>query len=93
MNGAEAEAIEALISVARDQKTGADAEFSFVRVDLYAGAVAGAYPARKFKVCCEVGDITGESTDIMATSGTLHQIGDFVSGEFAVATKTFTADT
>lgn len=89
--GASAETTAALIKVAHDQLTGADAEFNFVRVDLYAGATDGSYPARKFRVCAEVGDITGNGNDVMATSGKLHQIGDMIPGTFDVATKAFTA--
>lgn len=94
MNGADAEAIMALVKVAHDQLTGADAEFDYIRVDLYdrVGETGAVYKARQFHVCCEPGDISGNATDIMTTSGTLHQVGDFTPGTFDTTTKTFTAD-
>ena len=93
MSGADAEAIGALVAVGHDQLTGEAAEFSFVRVDLFdrVGTEGTVYVAREFKVCCEVGDVSGDPTDIMATSGTLHQIGNFTRGTFDTSTKTFTA--
>lgn len=95
MVGADAEAVEALYAVGHDQLTGEAAEFDFVRVELFnrVGSTGTVYVARKFRVCCEVGDVSGDPTDIMATSGTLHQIGDFTMGTFDTTTKTFTEDT
>ncbi|MEG0864916.1 MAG: hypothetical protein RSE58_13670 [Clostridia bacterium] len=86
------EAIRALLKVAHDQLTGEDAIFDYVRVDLYDAVTGSAntYKARKFKVCVEAGDISGDPADVVTTSGTLHQIGDLVQGSFSTATKTFT---
>ncbi len=149
------EAVKALVKVGHDQLIGSDAEFEYVRADLYdrvesqqafagdgavseftvtakpaalksvtvAGVATTAYTydaatgaltftappaseaaivvtyydgtvyrARKFHVCCEAGDISGDPTDIVQTSGTLHQVGDFTPGTFDVTEKTFTAD-
>ena len=85
------DAINAIYEVARDQKTGTDAEFDYVRVDLYEEAVSGAYPARKFRVACEVTGVTGAGAEIVKVAGNLHQVGDFVEGTFNPSTKTFTA--
>lgn len=88
------EAVKALVKVGHDQLIGSDAEFEYVRVDLYdrVGTEGTVYRARKFHVCCEAGDISGDPTDIVQTSGTLHQVGDFTPGTFDVTEKTFTAD-
>lgn len=87
-------AVAALIKVAHDQLTGEDAEFEYVRVDLYdpVAESPNTFKARKFKVCVEVGDISGDATEVVTTSGTLHQIGDFVAGTFNTTNKTFTED-
>lgn len=88
------DAIAYLYEVARNQKTGADAETEYVRVDLYGtptGSGSTSYPARKFKVAVEVTQITGAGTEIMKVAGNLHQIGDFVEGTFDISGKTFTA--
>lgn len=93
MYGADSETIAALAKVAHDQLTGTDAEFDFCRVDLYdrVGSTGTVYNAREFRTCCEAGDISGDATDVMNTSGTLHQIGDYVAGTFDTTAKTFTA--
>ena len=87
-------AVAALIKVAHDQLTGEDAEFDYVRVDLYDAVAdsANTFKARKFRVCVEAGDISGEPTEVVTASGTLRQIGDFVAGTFNTTTKTFTED-
>lgn len=83
-------AIKFIYDIARNQKTGEDAETEYVRVDLYDTETSGAYPARKFKVAVEVTGITGAGTEIMKVAGNLHQVGDFVEGMFNPTTKTFT---
>ncbi len=87
-------AVTALIKVAHDQLTGEDAEFEYVRADLYdpAADAENSFKARRFRVCVEPGDISGEATEVVTASGTLHQIGDFVPGVFNTVTKTFTPD-
>jgi hypothetical protein len=83
-------AVAALAAVAHDQKTGSDALFDYVRVDLYATPTTeGKYPARYFLVSAEVTDYKPDDTD-MQLSGNLHQIGDMVPGTFDITTKTFT---
>lgn len=84
-------AIEWLYDVARNQKTGSDAETNYIRVELYKEAASGAYPARKFRVCAEVTGITGAGTEIVKVAGNLHQVGNFVDGTFNPTTKAFTA--
>ena len=84
-------AIKHIYSVARDQKTGGDAEADYVRVDLFEEPQGGAYPARKFRVAIEVTGITGAGTEIMRVAGNLHQVGNFVEGLFDPETRTFTA--
>lgn len=85
-------ALMALYRVGRDQLVGEDAEFDYIRVDLYdTGGAANTFPARKFHVACEPGDTNGDPTDIATTSGTLHQMGDLIQGTFNTSTKTFTA--
>lgn len=87
-------AIEKIYNIARNQKTGTDAECDYVRVDLWDAPESGsAYPARKFKVCVEVTGITGAGTEVVKVAGNLHQVGDFIPGTFDTATKAFTAAT
>ena len=83
-------AVMALYEVGRNQKTGKDAEFDYVRVDLYKEAVSNAYPARKFRVAVEITEISGESVETVKVSGNLHQVGDFIEGTFNTTTKAFT---
>lgn len=85
-------AIKFIYDIARNQKTGNDAETEYYRVDLWddEGKTGTAYPARKFHVCVEVSGITGAGTEIMHVAGNLHQVGNFVAGTFDTSTKTFT---
>lgn len=85
------EAIKFIYDIARDQKTGEDAETDYVRVDLYANESGTTYPARKFRVAVEVTGITGAGTEIMRVAGKLHQVGNFTEGTFDTSTRTFTA--
>ncbi|MDO4541495.1 MAG: hypothetical protein Q4C00_01515 [Bacillota bacterium] len=86
-------AIEALYQVGRNQKTGSEAEFDYVRVELFKPIGSDSqttYAARKFRVAAEISGITGEGTELVTVSGVLHQVGDFVDGTFDTSTKTFT---
>lgn len=84
-------AIMALYKVGRDHLTGADAEFNYVRVDLYEAAGSeGTYKARKFKVAAEISDFKGNGGEKVEISGSLNAIGDPVQGTFSVTNKTFT---
>lgn len=85
------EAIKFIYDVARNQKTGAEAETDYVRVDVYADSTGTSYPARKFRVAVEVTGITGAATEIVRVAGNLHQVGNFEEGTFDIESKTFTA--
>jgi hypothetical protein len=89
----DAAAVAALYKVAHDQLTGADAEFEFVRVDLYdrVGSTGKVYHARHFNTTFVPGDITGAATEVMSFSGDLNQNGDMVPGTFDLDAKAFTA--
>ena len=84
-------AIKFIYDIARNQKTGSDAETDYVRVELFETAAEGAYPARKFRVAVEVTGVSGAGTEIVKVAGNLHQVGNFQEGTFNPATKTFTA--
>lgn len=89
----EQEAIIALYNVGRNHCTGSDAEFEYVRVELW-DPVTGKeneFAARKFVVSAEISEISGEN-DIQV-SGNLNAVGDFVGGTFNTVTKTFTPAT
>lgn len=84
------DAIKFIYDVARNQKTGAEAETDYVRVDVYDGD-GDSFPARKFRVAIEVTGITGAATEIVRVAGNLHQVGNFEEGTFNIEAKTFTA--
>lgn len=86
----EQEAIIALYNVGRNHCTGSDAEFQYVRVELW-NPVTGKdneFAARLFVVSAEISEISGEND--MHVSGNLNAVGDFVGGTFNTKTKTFT---
>lgn len=85
----------ALYNVGRNHLTGEDAEFDYVRVDLFdpVSGSANTFKARKFRVCAEISDNAGEGGAALVVSGNLNAIGDPVQGTFNTTTKTFTADT
>lgn len=83
-------AIIALYNVGRNHYIGSDAEFEYVRVELW-DAVTGKdneYAARLFTVAAEISEVSGE-TDIQV-SGNLNAVGDFTDGTFNTKEKTFT---
>lgn len=90
------EAIIALYNVGRDHKTGSEAEFDYIRVELWDQAedagtpIENTFRARKFLVAAEIAEINGEDDQVV--SGNLHAVGDPVLGTFNTSTKTFTAD-
>lgn len=89
----EQDAVLALYNVGRNHCTGSDAEFQYVRVELW-DKVTGSdneFAARLFTVSVEVSDVTGE--DDMAVSGNLNAVGDPINGSFNTTTKTFTPAT
>lgn len=87
-------AVGALHKVAHDQLTGEDAEFEFVRVDLYdrVGETGTVYRARHFHTTFVPGDVSGAATEVMGFTGDLNQNGDMTPGTFDTTAKTFTAD-
>lgn len=87
---ADDEAIKFIYDIARNQKTGGEAEAEYVRVEVFDNEGGTSYPARKFRVAVEVTGITGAATEIMRVAGTLHQVGNFVDGTFDIQSKTFT---
>ena len=93
----EQDAVLALYNVGRNHLTGSDAEFEYVRVELWdqvtesGTAVENTYKARKFVVSAEISDISGEDDQVV--SGNLNAVGDPVDGQFNTSTKTFTAST
>ena len=85
-------AVMALYDIGRNQKTGADAEMDYVRVELFqpVEGSANTFAARKFRVAVEVSSVSGEGGGIMKVTGNLNGVGDFIDGTFNTATKTFT---
>lgn len=84
-------AVAFLHNIARNQKTGDEAETYYYRVDLYGGAAGSTeYPARKFKVAVEVSGVTAAGGEIVKVAGNLHQIGDLVEGTFDTSDNSFT---
>lgn len=89
----EQEAVLALYNVGRNHCTGSDAEFEYVRVELWNAAEGrtNEFAARKFVVSAEVSSISGEND--MEVSGNLNAVGDFVEGTFNTESRTFTPGT
>lgn len=83
-------AIAFIYDVARNQKTGAEAEADYVRAELFKTKETGGYPARKFRVAVEVSSVSGAGTEIVRVAGNLHQVGNFTDGYFDVESRTFT---
>lgn len=97
-------ALMALYNVSRNELTGADAMFEYVRVDLYdpmleantegeMTASTTKFKARKFIVSCEVSSNSGNGGEAMATSGTLKTFGNMVKGIFDTKELKFTETT
>lgn len=88
------EAVMALYEIGRDQKTGADAELEYIRVDLFipveGEGSANIFKARKFKVTASVTSIAGAGGETVKVTGTLFGVGDAVQGTFNTSTKAFT---
>lgn len=90
---ADDDAVMALYGVGRNQLIGADAQFEYVRVELFkTPSSTNTYPARKFTVAVEVSGFSGGGGEQVKASGNLNVVGDFVEGTFNVSTKTFTAN-
>ena len=88
-------AIMALYECGRDHKTGADAMFEYVRVDLFSPVQQqqNVFKARKFIVSNEVSGNTGAGGNPINVAGTLKSVGDPILGTFNTQSKEFTADT
>ena len=88
----EQEAVLALYTVGRNHLTGSDAEFQYVRVELWdpkdGDASGSEFAARLFTVSTEISNISGD--DEIAVSGNLNAVGDPVDGTFNTKTRTFT---
>lgn len=84
------EAVLALYTVGRNHLTGSDAEFPYVRVELWDKIPdkENEFAARLFTVSAEVTSISGE--DEIAVAGNLNASGDPINGTFNTKTKTFT---
>ena len=82
----------ALYEVGRNHKTGKDAEFDYIRVDLYdpIEGYRNLFKARKFRVAAVVSDSKGNGGEVMVNTGTLSCVGDPIQGYFDTTTKTFT---
>lgn len=80
-----------LFETARNQKTGSEAMFDYVRVEMWnkVGETGTSYKARKFSVS-NVVDEFGAEPGKQTVSGSLKQVGDFVDGTFDTSTRTFT---
>lgn len=84
------EAVLALYTVGRNHCTGSDAEFQYVRVELWDRIPdkANEFAARLFVVSAEITSISGE--DEIAVDGNLNAVGDPIDGTFNTKTKVFT---
>ncbi len=84
------EAVLALYKVGRNHLTGSDAEFQYVRVELWDKVEnkQNEFKARLFTVSAEISSISGE--DEIAVAGNLNAVGDPIDGTFNTETKTFT---
>lgn len=89
---ADEQAVMALYDVSRDQKTGGDAQFDYIRTELFKPVAdeENTYEARKFRVACEVTSVNGAGTEIVRVAGNLHQVGNLTLGQFNTTTKIFT---
>jgi hypothetical protein len=79
-------------NIGRDRKTGADAQTTFVRVDLYdpVQQKENEFKARLFKVTVEPDTVEGDGGEQVTTGGNLNVIGDLVQGTFNTQTRKFT---
>ncbi len=89
------DAVMMLYQVGEQELTGADAEFYYVRVNLFEPieGTENTYKARQFVVSCECSSYSGKGGENVICSGNLNGVGNFVKGTFNTQTKTFTAET
>lgn len=87
------DAVKALQAVADEQKVGVEAEFNYYRVDLLEGDESAGYKTIKYRVACEPGDETNESTKIVSSTCVLRQVGDLETGKMVLSPQVkFTPD-
>lgn len=87
------EAVMMLQKVGRNQLTGADAEFDYVRLELDGAGITGNnFPARLFRVACVIDANAGAGAEIVGLTGSLQSVEDAVFGMFNTQARTFTAD-
>lgn len=86
-------AVMALYNIGRNQKTGADAELDYTRVELFEPVASkeNTFKARKFRVAVEVSGLAGNGGEAIKVTGNLNNVGTYIDGEFNTTTKTFTA--
>lgn len=91
----EESAIMALYNVGRNQLCGTDAEFDYVRVELFQPVEESenTYKARKFRVSAEISSYSGAGGETVTVSGNLNAVGNFIDGTFNTKTRTFTETT
>ena len=85
------EAVKYIVEVGRKEKTGDEAETSYVVVDLTGTKVTNGYPARRRRVAIEVSAIEDDEGELKG-SGNLLGIGDWEEGYFDTTEKTFSAE-
>lgn len=78
----------------RDHHTGADAQHTYVRVEMFnpigtPGPDSAEYTARKFVVSNEVSSFSGGGGQKITASGTLKAVGDPVQGKFDTVSMEF----
>lgn len=85
------EAVMALYNVGRNQLTGKDAEFEYVRVELFDLVEEGKsiYRARKFNVTCETASFAGAGGESIVVSGNLYANGEPIMGIFDTRERQF----
>lgn len=88
----EQEATLMLYKVGRNHFVGEEAEFYYVRVDLYdpVSDTENTYKARKMHVSVEVSSCSGSGGQKIEVSGNLNAKGDPIEGTFNTTTRTFT---
>ena len=85
----EEEAVDFIAQIGRKEKTGADAETNYVRVDLNGTKGDSGYPARKRRVAVQVDSFNDNDGEIVG-SGNLLSKSDWVEGYFDTEKKAFT---
>lgn len=83
-------AIEYIVGIGKELKTGGDAETEYIKVDLDKEAsTSGSFYARKFKVAIQVSEFPNNDGEL-GLSGVFLGLGDPEIGSFNTQTKAFT---